>query len=47
MINEGQDIVTVQHNLGHARASTTLDQFAHQWHRDRTGSAWQRALGRR
>ncbi|WP_447925125.1 tyrosine-type recombinase/integrase [Georgenia muralis] len=31
LIHDGADIVSVQRSLGHARASTTLDVYAHLW----------------
>lgn len=40
MIAMGEDYVTVQHRLGHSRASTTLDIYAHHInHRDAEASA--------
>jgi len=52
LISEGCDVVTVQHALGHASASITLDTYSHLWPNaeDRTRSAAARvmsdALGR-
>ena len=31
MIDQGTSIKAVQHHLGHASASTTLDTYAHLW----------------
>jgi integrase len=43
LIAAGCDVVTVQHSLGHAKASTTLNTYAHLWPtaRDRTRDAAQ------
>jgi len=32
MIEQGSSVKAVQHQLGHAKASTTLDTYAHRWH---------------
>lgn len=39
LIAHGQDIKTVQHRLGHSRASTTMDVYAHVFnHKDKEAS---------
>jgi integrase len=46
LIAEGCDVVTVQRSLGHAKATTTLNTYAHLWPtaEDRTRTAAQRLI---